>query len=613
MADDIYKLVQQALAAEQGSARNQFYDPVVDIALQIPSMIQGQKDRKEYLQMERFKDQQYVSNQFTDTISRLMSVAQNPDGTMSSDSIGNIRGKIDKLKFEYEKQFPNSIELIGMTGDMINSKLSKMEEDNVRYDNINFEMNKLMGDGPGTLNSLLDKYSNLTEEDVLNNREELVNELSQMTSSIGGYNENFNNSGFNTRTGSSKIISNMNKANFTIKALQQQLLDIDSRSPKKIFTDRERIGFEQFIENDNKDFIDDIIEENKQNITNKKKQAFEAIERHVSDYAEAKNILSLSINKNNIINDYVLLDLDGNETGLKASEWEFKKVNAIDELEVGKYDEKLKNLYASGFGYMDLYSDRPAAQVIRNSENLQGFFGDKGEKLPENINPNVNNIPEDANKKDNIQNNIIVDEPEKIIVDKPEKVSVDVQEFLDFPIQKGTSNAPSTDKLKEWKANLKETTGWSKRNIETAARKLKSIYKDNIRLNKFTPQQANQKEQLQKRINEKVSDFEGWLNSPSLMDMIKMPKFSETLKKMPLEELKSQASLQLKGTGDSSWNNSIRAAREELKRRTNSSEQEEFIKNEWANMSQSQKDNLGVKTYKEFANLALLKAEDKLN
>ncbi len=169
------------------------------------------------------------------------------------------------------------------------------------------------------------------------------------------------------------------------------------------------------------------------------------------------------------------------------------------------------------------------------------------------------------------------------------------------------------DKLKEWKANLKETTGWSKRNIETAARKLKSIYKDNIRLNKFTPQQANQKEQLQKRINEKVSDFEGWLNSPSLMDMIKMPKFSETLKKMPLEELKSQASLQLKGTGDSSWNNSIRAAREELKRRTNSSEQEEFIKNEWANMSQSQKDNLGVKTYKEFANLALLKAEDKLN
>ena len=138
MADDIYKLVQQALAAEQGSARNQFYDPVVDIALQIPSMIQGQKDRKEYLQMERFKDQQYVSNQFTDTISRLMSVAQNPDGTMSSDSIGNIRGKIDKLKFEYEKQFPNSIELIGMTGDMINSKLSKMEEENVRYDNINF-------------------------------------------------------------------------------------------------------------------------------------------------------------------------------------------------------------------------------------------------------------------------------------------------------------------------------------------------------------------------------------------------------------------------------------------------------------------------------------------
>tara|TARA_R100001015_G_C4599048_1_gene154122 strand:- start:428 stop:1249 length:822 start_codon:yes stop_codon:yes gene_type:complete len=266
------------------------------------------------------------------------------------------------------------------------------------------------------------------------------------------------------------------------------------------------------------------------------------------------------------------------------------KNNAKNDLIVGKYDEKLRNLYSSGMGYLDLYSDRPLASIIESNEDLHDVFNYKTNTI--NINKNE---PSAANvNQQNVNQNVEVEE------DKPEKVSVDIQEFLNFPIQKGTSNAPSTDKLKEWKSNLKEATGWSKRNIETAANKLKSIYRDNEALKRLTPQQSSQKERLEKSINRKTMEFEGWLNSPGIGDMIKMPKFSEELKKMPLEQLKSQASLQLKGTGDSSWNNSIKAAREELKRRNQNID----IQNEWANMTQSQKDNLGVKTYQDFFNLA---------
>ena len=44
MADDVYKLVQQALAQKQGGGRNQFYNPTADIAMQIPSMIRNMQD-----------------------------------------------------------------------------------------------------------------------------------------------------------------------------------------------------------------------------------------------------------------------------------------------------------------------------------------------------------------------------------------------------------------------------------------------------------------------------------------------------------------------------------------------------------------------------------------
>ena len=45
MADEVYKLIEQALASTQGG-RNRFYDPVADIALQIPSMIQQSNENE---------------------------------------------------------------------------------------------------------------------------------------------------------------------------------------------------------------------------------------------------------------------------------------------------------------------------------------------------------------------------------------------------------------------------------------------------------------------------------------------------------------------------------------------------------------------------------------
>ena len=198
---DVYDLVQKILAKNQGSGRNQFYDPTADFAMEIPKIIQNQQGRKEQAEMQRFRDQNAVANQFNNTVSRFMSTYQNPDGTLSNENIGNLRKQIDTLRFQYEKQFPNSIELLGTTEDIFNSKLSQMEKDNVRYDNMNFEMNKMMGDEEGSLGSMLDKYSGLTEEYVLNNREELINELSQMTSRLGDYNKDFSRSGFNSRVG----------------------------------------------------------------------------------------------------------------------------------------------------------------------------------------------------------------------------------------------------------------------------------------------------------------------------------------------------------------------------------------------------------------------------
>jgi len=564
--------------------------------MQFIESLAGQEGRKKKLEMDNLRDQSYIQNQFTNTVSRFMSAYTNPDGTISNENIGNVRNQIEKLQFQYEKQFPNSIELIGMQSEGFNAKLNQVENSNIKYENMNFQLNNLMGEGEGSLTSLLGKYGNLTSEDVINNREELINELSTVTKNVGDFNKTFNSNNFNSRTGSKTLTDNMAKSTLIVKSLQQQLLDIDSASPNKILTDRERIAFEQYLENDSIELLNDINQDNMDNIKNKKKQSFEAIENNLSLINEANNILNLAKNKEYMASNpnmtLVKIGKNGSEvdSGRTANEWMQIKNNAKNDLIVGKYDEKLRNLYSSGMGYLDLYSDRPLASIIESNEDLHDVFNYKTNTI--NINKNE---PSAANvNQQNVNQNVEVEE------DKPEKVSVDIQEFLNFPIQKGTSNAPSTDKLKEWKSNLKEATGWSKRNIETAANKLKSIYRDNEALKRLTPQQSSQKERLEKSINRKTMEFEGWLNSPGIGDMIKMPKFSEELKKMPLEQLKSQASLQLKGTGDSSWNNSIKAAREELKRRNQNID----IQNEWANMTQSQKDNLGVKTYQDFFNLA---------
>ena len=206
-------------------------------------------------EMRDLRNQDYIQNRFTNNLLMLTKAHTKPDGTMSNESIANIKEKMEDLQFQYEKQFPNSVELIGMQVDAFNSNLNNIEQQNIQYQNMDFELNKLMGSGDGSLIQMLDKYGNLTSQDVLNNREELITELSLMTKKISDYNDVFLDNQFNSRTGSRYLTENMTKANAFIKGLQQQLLDIDSKSPDNILTSKEKLAFTEYINNDNVDFF----------------------------------------------------------------------------------------------------------------------------------------------------------------------------------------------------------------------------------------------------------------------------------------------------------------------------------------------------------------------
>ena len=87
MATDIYKLVQQQLAESQ-PGRNQFYDPMADIIMQIPQMIQAKKDA------ETVANKDALVN-----ISSLIDKINTPEGfanisasldTLSNESGGNV-------------------------------------------------------------------------------------------------------------------------------------------------------------------------------------------------------------------------------------------------------------------------------------------------------------------------------------------------------------------------------------------------------------------------------------------------------------------------------------------------------------------------------------------
>jgi hypothetical protein len=502
-------------------------------------------------------------------LSRYYSSYQNADGTISDENIGKFKEHMGKLKFQYEKRYPNSMEIIGLTDNMFGERLDQMGKDNTLYRSMNFEMNKLMGEDEGSIGSLINKYSAYTSKDVLENRDTLINELSEVTSKIGNYSKKFDDRDLKLRSGSSSLIDNMSKGKNIIKSLQQQLLDIDSKSADKIITKKERLAFDQYIKNDNISLLEEIISENQQGIKNKKKAAVNSIEQSVKNYAEAEGILSLEANKHYLKEGGELSDSKGNPSGFTATEWIQKQNDAYTELKTGNLDEKLRNLYASGTGYMDLYSDREVGKYISKSKTLGGLFGVEEGKAP------ITPIGTQANLS---QTFVKAPPPKPGLIGPPlgptpdpkaEKVDINIQEFLDIPIQKYTSNAPSKEEIGKWKNKFKEKSNWPDRSIDKAVTLLKSIYRDNIKLNKLPEWKAKRKEDLQKTINRKTMEFQAWTQSPDFLEMLKPEPFTERIKDMPVEQLKSQASLQLKGDKDSSWNNSIRAAREELKRRSN--------------------------------------------
>ena len=614
---DVYDLVQKILAKNQGSGRNQFYDPTADFAMEIPKIIQNQQGRKEQAEMQRFRDQNAVANQFNNTVSRFMSTYQNPDGTLSNENIGNLRKQIDTLRFQYEKQFPNSIELLGTTEDIFNSKLSQMEKDNVRYDNMNFEMNKMMGDEEGSLGSMLDKYSGLTEEYVLNNREELINELSQMTSRLGDYNKDFSRSGFNSRVGSGDLTGNMSKANTIIKSLQQQLLDIDSMSPNKIITDKERLAFTQYLENDNSDLLNEIISENKAGIKNKKKQTFEAIEKNLSDYAYADSIMNLDSNKDFIESGSTLRDgtSDEKDTGLTFSEWEQKKDDAYDELHMGKFDEKLKNLYASGTGYMDLYSDRPAAKIINQFDDLKPLFGIVEQQVE--IKTPLPSPPSSPPSSPPVSPPVSPPSPASNVVgDTPQNAaSSHIDSFLNLPSSKH-GNFVDSKTSKEFKENLMDSTGWSSGGANRGIQRLKAIRRLNNELQMMKEKGAQDIviRRKEEQIKNKKDEYLKWSNTSSIF-----ASFEDKLPNMKDKEIQDFIDSKPKGQAAKRFTQDRNKAIAELKSRENKdvvkkdspqATDEKSMKDEWNSMTQTEKDSLGVKTYDEFADFAKAPAQD---
>ena len=563
-------------------------------------------------EMRDLRNQDYIQNRFTNNLLMLTKAHTKPDGTMSNESIANIKEKMEDLQFQYEKQFPNSVELIGMQVDAFNSNLNNIEQQNIQYQNMDFELNKLMGSGDGSLIQMLDKYGNLTSQDVLNNREELITELSLMTKKISDYNDVFLDNQFNSRTGSRYLTENMTKANAFIKGLQQQLLDIDSKSPDNILTSKEKLAFTEYINNDNVDFLKEITEENLSNIKSKKQQAVDSINKHVGIFSEANRVLSLEANKESIARNLPLVTINNKgevvETGRTASEWMQSRNKAVLELKRNNYDEKLKNLYASGMGFMDLYSDTPVAEIIKNARvkdkdgNLYNPLGELFglEATPLNIKPLPPQGTTGAAGSTGVtggqgtqggqgitgttggQGTQGLDE---VTADEP---IIDVEEFLNFPVQKGTSNAPSNEKIDEFKNQLRESTDWSEGDINRAVRKMKEIYRHNTTLKNLNPNQVKRKKELESLINTRIQDLAFW-EKRDIKGAIKkmLPKsYDEQMKTLSDEELKKIASQKKekityyeseafgKSPNPSSLNTKIDAAKNELKRRSSSKEKE---------------------------------------
>ena len=146
-------------------------------------------------------------------------------------------------------------------------------------------------------------------------------------------------------------------------------------------------------------------------------------------------------------------------------------------------------------------------------------------------------------------------------------------EFLNISSGKYTPTAPDIGETKKWADKLKENTGWSVMETGSAVTRLKSIYRDKKRLEKAP---EKQKGKIQEQINTKMRKFQEWAESPGIIkkavESITPAPFSEKIKEISDKDLKEMASRKPVGADESSWNQTIKAAKEELKRRVGGKE-----------------------------------------
>ena len=407
----------------------------------------------------------------------------------------------------------------------------------------------------------------------------------------------------------------MSKANTIIKSLQQQLLDIDSMSPNKIITDKERLAFTQYLENDNSDLLNEIISENKAGIKNKKKQTFEAIEKNLSDYAYADSIMNLDLNKDFIESGSTLRDSEEKDTGLTFSEWEQKKDDTYDELHMGKFDEKLKNLYESGTGYMDLYSDRPAAKIINQFDDLKPLFGIVEQQVE--IKTPLPSPPSSPPSSPPVSPPVSPPSPASNVVgDTPQNAaSSHIDSFLNLPSSKH-GNFVDSKTSKEFKENLMESTGWSSGGANRGIQRLKAIRRLNNELQMMKEKGAQDIviRRKEEQIKNKKDEYLKWSNTSSIF-----ASFEDKLPNMKDKEIQDFIDSKPKGQAAKRFTQDRNKAIAELKSRENKdvvkkdspqATDEKSMKDEWNSMTQTEKDSLGVKTYDEFADFAKAPAQD---
>ena len=200
---------------------------------------------------------------------------------------------------------------------------------------------------------------------------------------------------------------------------------------------------------------------------------------------------------------------------------------------------------------------------------------------------NQNQINEENEQDENIIDNQKVKSDKKVstTIQKPLEPSKYISQFNILPENKfapGSVNVNNKD-FKEWKNKFMEETGLGSISANRSIGKLKNIWS----LEDKKKKQPKNADKIQKQIDKKVQEFTKWMNKPG---MFKKVPFSDTVKKMTIDELKNVIDKQPRGYAAQDYEENRQLAKVELEKRI-----KDELKKTWNNYSEKEKEK-----YKDF-------------